>query len=81
MRYERNYTPLLLDVTPSVVYSGQQIQYHVNPKASQYSSVLPEGEPVVSEARLGGYLTDTNATMDTDYRMNQYRRDAIQAIV
>jgi len=29
LKYKRNYTPLLLDVSPANVYSGQRVQFHV----------------------------------------------------
>jgi hypothetical protein len=29
IKYKRNYTPLLIDVSPANVYSGQRVQFHV----------------------------------------------------
>jgi len=41
--YSRDYTPLLYDVTPSNVYFGQYVQFHVNPKVVNHAGNCPAG--------------------------------------
>jgi hypothetical protein len=72
MMYQRDYTPLLVDMTPSNVYYGQYVQYHVNPKFAHTKSATPTGDPQVKAMRIGNYLVDTNSTLDDGDRLDQF---------
>jgi hypothetical protein len=79
--YERNYTPLLLDVTPSNVYYGQYVQFHINPKLVNHGGNCPTGQYAMRNMKIGNYLVDTDTTVEVEYRMNNWYTNRVDAYV
>jgi hypothetical protein len=68
IEYSRDHTPLLLAVSPTNIYAGQRIQYHVYMKNTlNYlsSDVLP-----FTEFKLGGTNIDISYDDDSVYNNN-----------
>lgn len=56
IKYNRDYTANLLDVTPSNVYKGQLAQFHLNGKS--VSDATPASAWPFREIRIGGSLVN-----------------------
>jgi hypothetical protein len=77
--YNRDYTALLLDVTPSNVYKDQLIQFHMNGKS--VSGATPSDEWPMREIRLGSTLVDWEDLILEDQRLSSWSHDTFEAYV
>lgn len=64
LKYKRNYTPQLVDVTPANVYKDQLIQFHVNAKYANHENATPADAWPFREIRLGETLVDWEDTVE-----------------
>lgn len=81
LKYYRDYTPMLIDVTPSQVFAGQTMQFHVNARYAHQEEALPEGDPQVREMRIGGYLVDGSELNDDDERLPTFSHGTLSGVV
>lgn len=65
--YDRSYTPMLNDVTPANVYSGQLIQYNVNIKNAH--TTMPTGKIPINKMKIGKNNLDYESTVTTETRL------------
>jgi len=67
LHYDRNYTPLLLDTTPSNVYYGQMVQYNVNVK--QAHATMERNKVPITAIKIGKTNLDYESTITGTTRL------------
>lgn len=79
MQYLRDYTPLLLDVTPPNVAKGSELFFHIDAKSA--GSETPETQPPYRSIKMGQYLLDTEDIIEDEDRLNPWAHDTQYAIM
>jgi diaminopimelate epimerase len=81
VKFNRDYTADLLDVTPSNVYKDQLVQFHMNGKSVSKTEATPAAAWPFREIRIGGSLVDWEDSVTIDQRLNSWAHDTFEARV
>ena len=68
--YSRDYTPVMLDITPPNVCEGQEMHMHINPRGAHSERVTPLDQPPYRSLHMGDYLIDTVDIIEDTDRLN-----------
>jgi hypothetical protein len=79
IKYNKDYTADLLDVTPCNVYKDQLIQLQINGKS--VSSATPASGSPIREIRIGGTLVDWLDLITDDKRLASWTHDTFNVRV
>jgi len=81
VKYNKDYTAQLLDVTPANVYKGQLAQFHLNGRSVSRTECTPADAWPFREIRLGATLVDWEDLVTQDQRLTQWNLDTFEALV
>lgn len=81
LRYHRDYTPQMLDITPSNVARGSEMQMHFNAKNAHTTSVTAEDDDPFRTLHLGLVLLDVDGLIEEADRLKTWTHDTLSAIV
>jgi hypothetical protein len=79
--YNRDFTPLLLDITPPNLAQGQELHFHLNAKGAHTSTATPASATPYRSIHMGQYLLDVEDIIEDDERLKSHAHDIQYAIM
>ena len=68
----RDWTPILHDVVPSVVYAGQRVDWYFDIMNVHDNDVTPSDYPPAEELKIAGTQADWEGLMDNRNRLGKF---------
>jgi hypothetical protein len=73
--YSRDYTPVLLDITPPNVCQGQEMHFHMNARGAHTTAVTPSDATPYRSLHMGQYLLDVEDIIEDTDRLTAWNHD------
>ena len=81
IRYKRDWTPVLHDVVPNVVYAGQRVDFWFDVRDVHSTDITPADYFPIEDLRIGNKNCDWNGLMDYQTRLKKYQLGKLPAYV